>query len=210
MLWTILFGACLRLLSLAESVDGQDRNAIYIQPLSPISTWFARQPIQWTVTYERLLSKNLSWSVQPSWIHGQSSDDNRGADADQMGGGVAVSLRKYPLRDSAEAIYIGPKLEFQMASYDSPAWIERKESFSSFMAPPRTYPARSGSVVETRLLLMLGYRSKWDYFCAYLDAGLGVGKASLGGDRSVFPDSYLDYTDQAFRYDFDFGMGIPF
>lgn len=206
MLLQTLIAAFLNLLGTADP----DRNALYIQPLGPLATWGARMPIQWSITYERFFSGNMSWNLQPSIIHGQSSDDLQGEDADQRGGGLAISFKKYPLRDSAEAFYIGPKLEVIHASYDSPSWVERQEYRTEYGPKPQTYPARSATVTETRLMLMLGYRSKWEYFCAYLDAGVGVGKASLEGDLSVFPASYRDYTSESFRYDFDFGMGIPF
>ncbi|MBK9579425.1 MAG: hypothetical protein IPO40_20330 [Fibrobacteres bacterium] len=210
MFFPTLIAACLNFFSATGITEDPDRNALYIQPLGPLATWGARMPIQWSITYERIFSGNMSWNLQPSIIRGQSSDDHKGEDATQRGGGLAISFKKYPLRDSAEAIYIGPKLEVLHASYDSPSWVERQEYTTPYGPKPRTFPARSATVTDTRLMLMLGYRSKWEYFCAYLDAGVGVGKASLTGDPSVFPDSYRDYTSQSFRYDFDFGMGIPF
>lgn len=210
MFLSVMIAAFQSLCSPAGIAEDPDLNAVYIQPLGPIATWGARMPIQWSMTYERIFSGNMSWNLQPSIIHGTSSDDHQGGDANQRGGGLAISFKKYPFRDSAEAIYIGPKLEWLLASYDSPSWVERQEYHSPYGPQPRTFPARSAKVRETRLMLMLGYRSKWEYFCAYLDAGLGAGRASFEGDLSVFPDSYLDYTSESFRYDFDFGMGIPF
>lgn len=207
MLLQTMIAACLNFLGTADIPGDPDRNAVYIQPLGPLATWGARMPIQWSITYERIFSGNMSWNLQPSIIRGQSSDDHHGEDADQRGGGLAISFKKYPLRDSAEAFYIGPKLEVFHASYESPSY---QRNVSLAKQKPKKMPARSATVTETRLMLMLGYRSKWDYFCAYLDAGVGVGKASLEGDLSVFPDSYREYTSESFRYDFDFGMGIPF